>query len=1359
MKNLLPLFRLFLIIVFAVSFQFIEAQKISYPDNWNKKGFTLTQQNRSGVTVNYSISEFTFEDAVIEGEAMQDILLPGNFLPNNEGAPNLPGSGRYIAIPEGSVAILEVVNMRTERFTNIEVAPAPRIPWDTDTEPLVYEKDQSIYTKNAYYPEAPVRLSEISQIRGVDVVILGVTPFQYNPVTKELIVYRDLEIQVHFEGGNGQFGEERLRSRFWDPILNDALLNYQALPKIDYARKAVQNKRYDGCEYLIIVPDGPEYTLWAEEIREFRIKQGITTEIVTLTEIGGNNVALIEAYINNAYNNWDPAPAGCLLMADYGTDQTNNILAPIYDNYCASDNIYADVSGDHMPDVIMARMTANNADQLEVFVTKFIDYESNPPTSSNFYNNPITALGFQTSRWFQICSESIAGFFEVVHGKNPVRINDVYTGNPATDPWSTATNTTTVVNVFGPNGLGYIPATPGQVNCTWNGTGADITNAINSGGFLVQHRDHGGETGWSHPPYSNSDIDNLVNPDLTFVFSINCLTGKYNWSSECFAEKFHRHTHNGANAGALGIIAASEVSYSFVNDTYVWGSYDNMWPEFMPQYGTTPESRGILPSFGNAAGKYFLQQSSWPSNPERKELTYHLFHHHGDAFLQLYSEVPQNLTIIHGGVILAYLDQFIITADEGSVICFTVGDQIIGMATGTGVPEVIYITPQPAGTWVTLTVTKQNYLRHEEAIQVIPADGPYCIYGGHVIHDDSGNGNGLPDYNETIILDFTLKNVGLDDGENIEVTINTTDPYIIFLDDYEFYGTVPADTSITIDSAFTFFITDAIPDQHRVLFNCVATDSSETWESIFLITVNAPNLHINDMVIDDSQNGNGNGQLDPGEEVEMTINYTNSGHATAYDVDVYLEGQSGFVEILNPNQNFASIGFFGLFEKTFTVVVDDDAPEGIVVDFVNELTMNEFFMDKTYPEKISAKCEDFETGDFTQYPWQFDGNEPWQITNQYPYAGWFSAMSGEINDGQSSQLNVSYEVMTTDSISFIRKVSSEAGDVLQFFIDNTLMGDWSGTTTGWTKESFPVTYGTHTFKWIYVKNGSGSTGADCAWLDNIVFPPPYTLTIWAGPDEEVCAGDIFIINEAYGTAYATAEWTSSGTGTFANNTIINTSYDASDDDIANGEVTLTLSLWDDESNMIQDDMVLGFAFPPDAPPTPEGPDYVDLLVTVTSDYTTLGIEDVNEYAWYLEPEDAGTIEGTRLTGTVTWDPDYLGTAYVSVSGINECGEGDVSDSFEVTVDNTVGIRESLDYLSLVVAPNPSTGIFYLDIVAASGTVNFKIINLLGLTVYQESIQLDGQLRKVIDLGNSPNGIYFLVIEDHHSQLTRKIIKK
>lgn len=1348
------------VILFLLNGYLIQSQTITYSDSWNKAGYTILEQSRGGVDLQYSIQKFTFSEIDLNGRTMKNISLPDHWLPNDEGAPDLPGSGKYIAIPEGSTPVLTINSMRIERYSGIEIAPAMRIPWDDVNQQIIYQENPEIYGRNAFYPESPVKMSDVMEIRGVNAVILGITPFQYNPVTKELLVYRDIDISIDFEGGNGVFGEERLRSRFWDPILSDQLLNYSSLPKIDYAKK-VMNRSNDGWEYVIIVPDGPEFYQYAEDIREFRIKQGITTKITTLTEIGGNTANQIETYINEAYNNWDPAPVAFLLLADYGTNQTNSITSPIWDNYCVSDNIYADVNNDDMPEVILARITANNADQLETMVTKFLDYEMDPPTNPSFYNNPITALGFQTERWFQICSESVAGFYEVALNKEPVRINAVYQGSPQTDPWSTATNTQTVVDVFGPNGLGYIPATPGQVPCTWNGSSTDITNAINNGAFALTHRDHGAETGWGEPAYSNSNISSLVNTDLTFVFSINCLTGKYNWSSECFTEKFHRHTNNNVNSGALGLIAASEVSYSFVNDTYVWGMYDNMWPEFMPQYGTTPESRGILPAFGNAAGKYFLQQSSWPYNTSNKEVTYNLFHHHGDAFLQLYSEVPQDLTIIHDGVILAALDEFTMTADEGATICFTVGDEIIGLATGTGMPQIISILPQSVGTIVTITVTKQNYFRHEEDIEVIPAEGPYCIYGGHIISDTSGNNNGLFDYGEEVMLNFTLKNVGLEDGENVSVTISSTDPYITIIDSENYFGTVPSDSSVTVDNAFCISVNDAVPDQHKVFINCIATNDTLSWESIFAINVNAPDLHINSLAIDDSENGNGDGELDPGEQVTMTLNVTNTGHAVAYNVNSYLEGQSGFVEVLNPNQLYSSIGFFGVFNKVFDITVDEDAPEGIVVKFMNELTMEDLAIDRIFDEKISAKFENFETGNFTKFPWENAGNQPWEVSNQYPYAGMFSARSGVITDGQNSELKIDYVVMVPDSIIFTRKVSSEDGDKLQFFIGTTKMGEWSGTTTGWVRESFPVTAGSKTFRWVYTKNGSASGGADRAWIDNIYFPTPMCLTIWAGPNEAICADETFINTAAYGTDYQTAEWVSSGTGTFENNATVNAEYTPSAEDIENGEVTLTLTLWNAQADTVQDEMILTINNVPGPPPTPEGPDWIDLLVTTTSEYTTEGIEGLDEYAWYITPPEAGTIEGIGLTGTVTWNPEYLGTAVITVAAFNQCGEGVKSEGFEVTVGNSVGIDPlAAEALEVIVAPNPSTGIFNLKILnSRQDKLNIRILNILGAEVYSRHVQTDGDYSTDLNINNLPDGVYFLTVEGTDSLITKKILKR
>jgi PKD repeat protein len=928
----------------------IFAQKFTYPDAWDQQGFVLQKSQADGAEVNFSISAFALDDINIGGEIMKNISLDGNFLFNDVGAPNLPGNGKIIAVPQGCIPRFEITSSRTEVINNVSIAPAPRIPKDNERGPLEYKKDSKIYTQDAFYPVSPVKMSSPMQIRGVDAVMLGITPFQYNPATKQLIVYRDLKVKIHFDGGNGQFGDDRLRSRWWDPILEDAVFNFAVLPKIDYNQRSLAPGPTDetGAEYLIITPDGAVFTQYADSIRKFRTEQGILTMVKTLTQVGGNTTTAIETYINNAYNTWTIPPAAILLLGDYGTDISSSVISPIYNSYCASDNIYGDIDGDHLPDIVMARMTANNQAQLQVMVSKFLNYERNPPTSASFYAHPITALGWQTERWFQICSETVGGFWKNVQGKTPVRINEVYGGNPLIDSWSTATNTSTVVNYFGPSGLNYIPATPQELGGFSGGNATAINAAINNGSFMLQHRDHGMETGWGEPSYVSSNIDGLVNTNLTYIMSINCLTGKYNYSSECFAEKFHRYTYNGQNSGALGIMAATEISYSFVNDVYVWGMFDNMWPNFMPAYGTIPASRGVLPAFGNAAGKIFLQQSSWPYNTENKEVTYHLFHHHGDAFLSVYSEVPQNLAVTHSPVLLAGTTSFTVSANAGSLIALTVNGVIIGTATGTGSPVNIPVIAQLPPDQVLVTVTMQNYYRYSSLVDVIPPSGPYVVYTANAISDPTpgGNNNGLMDYGETNQLSVSVKNVGIAIANSVIATLSTSDSYVTITDNTENYGNIDPNTTVTHADAFAMTVANNIPDQHMVAFILTATNGSDTWVSNFSIKANAPVLTIGALTVQDNGPGcNNDGILDPGETANLLIVSSNTGHSSLADISGSLAivgGSSPYLTINTSTFNLGILAAGGTANASFNVTADIATPIGTPVDLQYSVAGGEY---------------------------------------------------------------------------------------------------------------------------------------------------------------------------------------------------------------------------------------------------------------------------------------------------------------------------------------------------------------------------------------------------------------------------------
>jgi hypothetical protein len=869
---------------------------------------------------------------------LKAVKLPEIFLSGDPGKPDLAGTGRYIAVPQGSQVTYKIISFRSEVIKDIDIAPAPNVPLDNDPTPLKYVKNPSIYNKNQLYPASPIIVSSVSKIRGVDAVVVGITPFQYNPITRELTIYRDLKVDINFTGGNGHFGNDLFRNRWWEPILSDFILNYASLPVIDF------DHRYNfadanGYEYVIITPNSPSYTAWADTVKRFRIQQGIKTGVFKLLDIGGNDVTTIKNWVANIYNNWTIKPAAIMLLGDYGTDANINVISKLeihpdgYPNF-ANDNWYADVNNDTMPDIVFSRITANDASELQVMVTKFLNYEKAPPTNPNFYLHPITALGWQTERWFQICSEVMGGFWSKVLNKQPVRINKIYSGTPG-NQWSTNPNTPLVVNYFGTVGKGYIPMTPDSLGGWDGGNATMVNNAINSGAFILQHRDHGMYTGWGEPAYTTSNISGLTNTDLTFVFTINCETGAFQYNPDSFGEVFHRYTYNGQNSGALGFVGPTETSYSFVNDTYAWGMYNNLWPNFMPDFTPNPLPRGLKPAFGMAAGKYFLKQSSWPNIPEYKDVTYRLFHMHGDAFLNLYSEVPMNLTVSHNPIVLSGVTSFNVTANAGSFIAISLDTTLLGTATGTGSPVAVSLPgTQISGQTLKVTITKQNYYRYSSPINVIPPSGPYCIKDSIAINDASplGNGNGVMDYGEINKLALRLKNVGSAVATGVNVKVTTTNSYITMIDSLESYGNINAGATLLKADAFAYTVANNIPEGTTVNFIVTATSGSENWVSYFDLTSHAPVMKLGGIQIIDST-GNNNGRIDPGETVNMKITFKNIGSSTANNVIGRLFENSPYLTVNGDSLNYGTINYGDSVRKSFNITALSNTPLGTPVKF------------------------------------------------------------------------------------------------------------------------------------------------------------------------------------------------------------------------------------------------------------------------------------------------------------------------------------------------------------------------------------------------------------------------------------------
>ena len=1078
----------------TLSLIFILSLAIALPQFAICQTLTITSSDQNHLSIHFDLGDFSIDTIRCEGELMHNITTKGIIVPNEYGMPNLPTFNRFIAIPQGARAVVEVRTTRNECRTGINIVPSIGSQAENEAERPFF-KDPKVYAVNAFYPADNHLVAEPQQLRGVDVIHLGLSPFQFNPVTHELTIHRTMDIDIRFEGGNGHFGDDRLRSPYWDPILRNNILNYECLAPIDYdaRRQEWSRTRSTGCEYLIITPDNDAFYTSGKELADYRTKQGILTDVMRVTETGAIDFVTLRQWFRTIYANWDIVPVAVCLIGESGTDLQQYV--PGYrtlhpkDDFVTSDNPYADVNDDYLPDICFSRIIAQNESELPLLIGKQYAYEyTNPVQNLYYYQHPLTAAGWQNSKWFQISIATISCYLEQ-HGKTPIRINEIYDGDLGQN-WSTAAGTNSVVEYFGPEGIMRIPASPHTLGGWTGGTAEDVINAINHGAYLIQHRDHGWNTKWYQPEIHTSDFNNINNAGMmSYLISVNCRTGMYDASQTCFIESLLRMTREDQYAGIVGAVGPVGQTYSFANDIFLWGLWDLLESDFLPDYGPYGDhTDDWLPSFACVAGKYFLEAQVFPSTDNNmRTTTYNTFHTHGDAFLRVFTDMPQTIATTHDETFQCF-EPFHITAPEGSSIALTcrVGRQwhILATATGTGADQTITVLQNVPASNVHLTITGPNLIRREEDIPLIPYDRPFVVVDSIAL-----NGGGFTmHYDQSVVADINVTNVGLQGcyGGTVEMTSSTEQLNVV--QGEASFASLGTNASQFIGNAFQFTLSDDIRDRTNVPFVLTTHFGDESYAQTYEIEVLAPNTVAELVGIDDAT-GNNDGRLDPGEFARLIFRVTNTGHYRADHPHFSLANDEGYIRIITPEVTVDNMEVGASVEVGFDVFAEFISGEVPTVNFLFQSAIKGIRLEQDISCHIGYVMEDFETGAFDPSFWANDPQHPWIIDYSVHYEGQKSAKSSTIDHDESSQLTLTFTSTDDGQITFFRKVSSEANyDFLTFYIDGVEQDRWSGEL-GWGAKTYPTLSGSHTYKWVYAKDYSVSNGSDAAWIDYITLPP------------------------------------------------------------------------------------------------------------------------------------------------------------------------------------------------------------------------------------------------------------------------------
>ena len=1332
--------RLIFLLAIFLSLGMVNAQETYRFRTDAPQGVNVTSSTASHLSLHYSIQELGIAN-IDNGEVKgQEIILKGQFAPNAEGHPNLPVVNRYVAIPKGATVSLQVKENASTTLTDIDLLPAMPARSDLAEGPLQLRWDTDIFGKDANFPTENTVLSAPTQIRSLDVVILSVTPFRYNPIRKTLEVIYDIDIDIRFEGGNGQFGESRYLNPDWTHILRNLVINSEMIPATDYysLTKEARERDEDGCEYLIISPNDQDILAWADTLKAFRTKQGISTKVVTVTECGGNNADLIRNYILNTYNNWAIPPAAVLLFGGW----RNNVgIRPFFHHTVQgdygvysypTDYPYCDMNGDSIADLAISRITARDLDEYRIFVEKTIQYESNPPTDADYYDRPIISSGHEDDKWFLISSQSINGFYRDKLGKHPTNLYMVNSGSIPTTTWSTGTNAAVLLDYFGPNGQNYVQETPAYLD-DWRSKNDSVLlyDALNEGSFLTLYRDHSNYNGWWCPKFKSQFIEPMLYGPPTFVFSISCSTTKFNESGRCIIDAFCIKE----NSGAVGGIGAATLTHSYFNDILAWGLYDCIWPDFLPDMGADTPPDFIRPAYVLAEAKQYYANHvflpGWWPNVELSQMN--IFSYTGETYLNLFTEVPQPLQIEHGLYCTADASEFTLTAEEDAVVCLSKDGEIIGVNRSDGQPYTFSLPQMEMGDHFTITATKQNHFRYESEVSVVSSSGPFVAIerDGFLVENEFEvllNG-------ENAHIGLKLHNYGNDMASNVTMNLSCESPYVVITQNTNHYQDIAPNQTVIIDNAFCFNIADVVPDMTEVTFSFHINDGGN--EKVFDIvqTIAAPLFVIKpDITYKDASQQSVLQLVNEG-ITDVHVQIVNEGHFSSGPFLMQFEIQAPFITVDAPSLTFDALEKGCTNDVVFRVHSQQSPCDEAWLNTSIQISdgIHQTTMDTVLPYGGFSEC--FDPGSFSSHDWQMSGDAPWSVTDEESHTGEHSVQSGLITHNQSSSMSIT-QTSRGAEISFFKKVSSETNyDFLHFYIDDEDLGEWSGNQH-WGEERFHVTQGTHTFTWSYVKDYSVNLGHDCVWIDDISIWPAHAAVAYSGGTMTACADGNVPINCNYAYDYRSLEWTTAGDGSFDDSFALHPIYIPGADDIANGGTTLQFIVDGIVSTLqliLTDEIDLGDEI--------IGDDMIDPNEISISHYSVEGPNGI-DYIWQLEPSEAGFVIAHGSTVDIVWDFRHnITDAILSVSADVSCSQVSLDKTIQIDV---FSISEQTAS-GFTLYPNPTDGKVQLNLGQdLNGKSVVEVYNVLGTRLTSKTFRnlAEGQ-NIMIDLQHYTPGIYII----------------
>ncbi|MCD4652118.1 MAG: T9SS type A sorting domain-containing protein [Candidatus Cloacimonetes bacterium] len=1010
--------RVLSIIAVCLLFFVLTAETVTI--NSNQFRAEVTTSSEQQIVLEYQFGSFTRLPVMINGEMYYNISLEKEGRTAEAGSPQLPKITRSIIIGDDAEMAVQVTSSDYVEFNMKPVPSKGIISRQIDPATIAWTFGNA-YSGSNEYPAVQAELGSPYILRDWRGQTITLYPFAYDPVRQVLRVYHHMVVEINYTG----VSTDNVKIRTNDQINNNFMEIY------DHHFINTPSLRYtpvDEHGRILIISYG-QYMDEMQPYVDWKIQKGIPCEIIDVASIGTTSQQ-ISNYIQAEYSA-DNTLTFIQLVGDH-----NHVPSPTSGNGLA-DPKYALVEGtDSYPDIFIGRFSAESEADVITQVERTVHYERDINSGDWLHK----ATGIASSQGDGL-------------GHDGGESDPVHMGYIRDD--LLAYNYDEVDEIYDPTA-----------------TNAEVFTAINTGRSFVNYVGHGSLSRWVTTNFTNADVNLLINDYLLpFIVTVACNNGDFNENQVCFAETWMRAQNDAMNAptGSIAIYASSisqswappmtaqdEIVDLIVNEDKltVGGTCYNGSCEMIDDHGT-----GGISLFE----------------------TWHIF---GDASLLLRTDTPMPIISQH----LPFLPLGIYVMDvqtdaANALVSLNYNNEILasGYTNDNGFISLQLdssLTPD-SPTNLILTTTAYNRTTLIETLPIMIVQGPWVMVNDMTTDDQ-------PVFGSTLSFDLQLENVGADDSSDLTAVLTVDNPYVTVIDGTEDLGVVTHGQVTDYSDIFSIQLADNIPNQESITLVVAIEGTTNDWSRTFYLTSEAPNLIVGNMLVLDNL-GDGNGIVDPGETLVLSIPIANTGSADAPEVEATIFCSYPLVTLTIDREEMGNLVVNGNDTADFQITLDEQVPLGYIITVGFYVESGGYSVMNSYDVSVGLVREDFENG-LTAFGWQFSGDASWLLDSTEAYEGQYAFRSGTIGNNQSNAVLVTVNVAMDGNISFYKKVSSEASwDLLKFYIDNILTGTWSGEED-WSNVSFPVNAGMHEFRWQYSKDGMVGAGSDCAWIDLIQLP-------------------------------------------------------------------------------------------------------------------------------------------------------------------------------------------------------------------------------------------------------------------------------